>query len=232
MTAEKNLARSGPIATEIRSTRSSSMRPLLVRAVSAREPSGNSCTAPRASGTADVASTMSNALPFADQPLFRSAHEALCFAYGTRSPFLDSVRFLTDMMVRRGRETTLGSLSREERVAQAAMILAYIARMRSEDQACIVARYARDQRRREAQQFLGDAVMLHLTGATNRRMVYELVFRHYGQRVHLGVLAKRFSIRRAVVTDKRAVVERELQRLEVRADWGVNAYLQQAGLLA
>jgi hypothetical protein len=174
---------------------------------------------------------MSNAAQAADPPLFRTADEALRFAYGRRSPFLDSVRFLTDMMVARGRARGVGLLSKEERVAQAAMILAFVARMRQEDQACIVARYARDTRRAAAQRLLADLVMIHLAGVTHRRMVYELVARHYGKRVHMGMLAKRFTVRRSVVADKRQVVERELQRIEVRADGLVILYLQQAGMI-
>ena len=167
----------------------------------------------------------------ADEPLFRNADHALRFAYGRRSPFLDSVRFLTDMMVARGRAHGVGLLSQEERVAQAAMILAFVARMRQEDQACIVARYARDARRAAAQRLLADVVMIHLVGLTHRRLVYELVARHYGKRVHLGMLARRFTIRRSVVADKRQIVERELQKIEIRADGRVIAYLQDAGLL-
>lgn len=174
---------------------------------------------------------MSNAVQAADPPLFKTADEALRFAYGRRSPFLDSVRFLTGMMVARGRARGVGMLSKEERVAQAAMILAFVARMRQEDQACIVARYSGDARRAVAQRFLADVVMIHLVGVTHRRMVYELVARHYGKRVHLGILAKRFTVRRSIVADKRMVVERELQKIEIRADGRVIAYLQDAGLL-
>lgn len=167
----------------------------------------------------------------ADDPLFRNADHALRFAYGRRSPFLDSVRFLTDMMIKRGRSSGLGNLSPEERVAQAAMILAFVARMRQEDRACIEARYSHDWARIYAQYALTDSVLPYLTGITHRRMVYELVARHYGKRVHLGMLAKRFTVRRSVVADKREVVERELQRIEIRSDGQVIAYLQQAGLL-
>jgi hypothetical protein len=47
----------------------------------------------------------------------------------------------------------------------------------------------------------------------------------------MGMLAKRFTVRRSVVADKRQVVERELQRIEVRADGLVILYLQQAGMI-
>jgi len=175
---------------------------------------------------------MSSASQSVDAPLFRSAHEALRFAYGRRSPFLDSVRFLTDMMVRRWRQTTLGMLSREERVAQAAMILAFIGRMPGAEQACIVARYTRDERRAQAEKYLTEHARHYVTGISNVRMLAELVKRHYGKRVHLGMLARRFTVRRTVVADKRAVVERELERIEIRADGLLILYLQMSGLLA
>ncbi len=174
---------------------------------------------------------MSSAGRFADEPLFQNADHALRFAYGRRSPFVDSVRYITDMLVRRGRTSPLGELSPQDRIAQAGMILAFVGRMRQDEQACIEARYTRDLRRAAAQQVLTGAVLPCLTGVTHRRMIYELVARHYGKKVHLGMLAKRFTVRRSLVTEKREVVERELQRVERRADGLVILYLQMAGLV-
>jgi hypothetical protein len=167
----------------------------------------------------------------ADDPLFRNADHALRFAYGRRSPLLDSVRFLTDMMVSRGRTSALGALSPEERVAQAAMLLAFVARMPGPEQACIVARYTRDERRKNAQDYLTEHVRRAVTGVSHIRMLAELVKRHYGKRVHLGMLASRFDVHRNTVMGKRQTIELELQRIEARADSQVILYLQISGLL-
>jgi hypothetical protein len=170
----------------------------------------------------------------ADAPLFQNHDHALRFAYGKRSPIIDSVRYITDMIVKGGRgpATALGALSPEERIAQGAMILAFVWRMRDELQASIVARYTRDAQRAVAQETLTQAVLPHLTGISNRRMIYELVARHYGKRVHLGVQAKKYTVRRSVVADKRATVERVLNVIDERADGQVILYLQMSGLIA
>jgi hypothetical protein len=170
----------------------------------------------------------------ADEPLFKNADHALRFAYGRRSAFIDSVRYITDMIIKgggRGPASGLGALSPEERVAQAAMILAFVGRMRDEDQACIEARYSRDRARGVAQQLLTQAVLPSLTGLSHRKMIYELVARHYGKRVHLGMLARRFDVHRNTVMGKRQTIERELQKIEIRADGQVIEHLQRAGLL-
>jgi hypothetical protein len=169
----------------------------------------------------------------ADAPLFQNHDQALRFAYGKRSPVIDSVRYITDMIVKGGRgpATALGALSPEERIAQGAMILAFVGRMRDELQASIVARYTRDAQRAAGQQLLTHAVLPHLTGVTHRRMVYELVARYYGKKVHLGMLSRRFDVHRNTVMAKRATVERELGKIEARADSQVILYLQMSGLI-
>lgn len=175
---------------------------------------------------------MSSAARSAEAPLFDNVAHALRFAYGKRSAFIDSVRYLTDMLVRRGRGSALSVLSPEERVAQAAMILAFVGRMRPEDRASIEARYTFGQQRAAAQRILTDSVRHALVGITHWRMVYELVARHYGKKVHIGQLANRYGVHRNTVATKRGIIERELGRIEERADGKVILYLQLAGLIA
>ncbi len=103
--------------------------------------------------------------------------------------------------------------------------------MRAEDKASIEARYTRDARRAAAQRLLADSVRHALTGVSHVRMVYELVARHYGKKVHLGQLARRFDVHRNTVMARRQIVERELQKVEIRADGRVILYLQMAGMV-
>lgn len=207
--------------------------PRLTHAPDASMPIGFSVatSAARDAPTDFAASTMPSVQLLPDEPLFRSVEAALRFAYGHRQPLFDIASFLASMLPPglRGRRIGIGTLTPQERVAQAAMILGFISRLDPPQRAAIEARHLRGRDREIAQWVLARSVRVAIV--THNRLVYEIVARHYGKRVHLGGLAERFSVHRNTVFSRRAAIEEQLCRIDFAADDRVGTWLVDGGIV-
>lgn len=165
-----------------------------------------------------------------DEPLFRSVEAALCFAYGKRQPLLEVATFLASMLPgARRRRVGISTLTPQERLGQAAMIRGFVSRLDPPQRAAIEARHLRGRDRELAQWVLARSVRVAIV--THNRLVYEIIAKHYGKRVHLGGLAERFSVHRNTVFTRRAVIEEQLRRIDFAADDRVGTWLVDGGIV-
>lgn len=164
-----------------------------------------------------------------DEPLFDSAYAALAFA------FRYSTQQYSPTPMARLMRGTLGSgkgLHGLDGAAQAGIIRAEVNRIREYERSAIVARFALDKDGIQAKMNLVPPATASLgTGIHNRRMVDNLVQRHYGKRVHLKDLAETHGVHANTMTQRWACIHRLLTSIDYRAMDLAEDRLREAGLV-
>lgn len=168
-----------------------------------------------------------------DEALFHSLDAALRFAFQPRLPIIDAVKLVgwigTDKRRRLG---GLALLTREEKVAQAALLRSFIDRQPDHMAGWAHARFDLGRGRTGGQQVLTSYAMPRMGGGiVKRRLVYQLVARHYGKQVMLQDLAEQFGVHPNTIGNKVRRVEEVLRAVESEAQSSMTADLVQLGVI-
>lgn len=164
-----------------------------------------------------------------EEPLFRSAYDALAFAYRYNSQQYSPTPMAKLM---RGSIGSGKGLYGQDGAAQAGMIRGRLDPLQAWEKAAIAARFALD--RQELYQARDTLVIPALaslgTGVHNRRMVDAMVQKFFGKRVSVKELAAKYGMHRNTMTQRWACIKKTLSEIEVRAMDKAEAELIAAGL--
>ena len=167
---------------------------------------------------------------FVEEPLFRSAHDALRFAYRFNSNQY-SMTAMSKMMC--GPVGNGKGLSGLDGAAQAGMITLMVKDLAPTYQASLVARYVDQEDRRfmEAVNRLTMDSICAVSGISHRHIRQALIARHFGHKVNLGEVAQKCDVHRNTIGNHQRVIRDYLRKVEDAAFDRITVSMKEKGLI-
>lgn len=174
------------------------------------------------------------ALPAAtvtDEPLFRSASDALRFAYlfsGEQYPLTIMARMMRGIV---GSGKGLVGL---DGAAQAGLILRMVKDLSSQHQAALGARYLErsDRRWPDAILALTQDSLTAVSGILSHRYVRQaIVMRFFGAKVNFGEVAEKCGVHRNTISNHNRLIGKHLRDVEDAAYWRATDLMRERGVI-
>lgn len=166
-----------------------------------------------------------------EEPLFRSASDALRFAYlfsGEQYP----LTIMAKMM--RGICGSGKGLVGIDGAAQAGLILRMVKDLSSQHQAALGARYLERSDRRWADSVLAltQDSLTAVSGVLSHRYVRQaIVMRFFGAKVNFGEVAEKCGVHRNTVSNHNRLIGKHLRELEDAAYWRATDLMRERGVI-
>lgn len=154
--------------------------------------------------------------PALDEALFDSLGAALRFAYGVHAPMLASPT-LGRWQATRGRAEGASALSRQDRLAQAALLRSFVDRQPAHWAAWVHAAFDQGRGRARGQWTLARWAAPRMPGDVRAPLAHALVARHFGKGVMLQDLAEQWSCHVNTMSSRARRLEELLRGLESEA---------------
>lgn len=165
-----------------------------------------------------------------EEPLFRSAHDALKFAFmfsGQQYPVTAMAKLMRGIV---GSGKGLVGL---DGALQAGLICLMIKELNPQQADCLTARYAlkEDRRFMEAVNRLAALPSIAPAGLSNRIERQALVARYFGQKVSVVEIAEKISVHRNTVTQHQRAIRDKLRAEEDRAYGEITDLMAERGVI-
>lgn len=179
-----------------------------------------------------------------DDPLFKSAHEALIFAHNFSNQQFAKTAMGKLMQSAGGTRHSGKGLGGLDGAAQAGMILARVVKLPKHEQQCIHARYGQamapcgdcgqdmpTQAWKEAVEGLTFWVVTSLTGITHLHLRRAMTAKYFGGKVDMKAMAIRCGVHQSTMSRQYSIVAKTLRSLENKVMAEIERELQESGMV-